>query len=78
MYTVFRLTKYADGCPSGWNKSFEKNFVDVSSAEKYAQRQLQLITQFEGFQLEEIQHETCTAFFSHECGTQLKLCLREL
>lgn len=77
MYTVFRLTKYAND-PSRWDKSFEKTFDNVVSAEKYAQRQLQLITQFEGFQLEEIQHETCTAFFSHECGTEIKLCLRAL
>ena len=76
MITVFRLTKYASGCPSGWQKSFSKEFDDLAKAQAYARRQRDLLINYEGMTLEEIQHETFTAFFSHECGTEVKLCIR--
>ena len=76
MITVFRLTKYASGCPSGWQKSFSKEFDNLAKAQAYARRQRDLLINYEGMTLEEIQHETFTAFFSHECGTEVKLCIR--
>ena len=77
MIKVYRLTKYASGCPAGWQKSFEKTFDDLAKAQSYARRQRDLLIQYEGMVLEEIQHETRTAFFSHECGTEVKLCMRD-
>lgn len=76
MITVFRLTKYSSGHPSGWNESFKKEFNDLAKAQAYARRQRDLLIKFEGMELEEIQHETFTAFFSHKCGTEVKLCMR--
>lgn len=74
--TVFRLTKYVGGCPSGWEKSFEKNFNNLAEAQAYACRQAYLLVNYEGFTLDEIQQETFTVFFTHECGTEVKLCMR--
>ena len=85
MITVFRLTKYANGYPSGWTKSFEKKFNNLAEAQAYARRQADLLINYEGFTLDEIQEspildeiqrETFTAFFSHECSTEVKLCIR--
>lgn len=76
MITVYRLTKYSSGCPAGWNKSFEKSFEKLEEAQKYALRQHQLLTQFEGMFLEEHQVQTGTAFYIHACGTEVKLCMR--
>lgn len=74
MITVFRLTKYASD--SVWQTSFSKEFDDLTKAQAYARRQKDLLINYEGMTLDEIQHETLTAFFSHECGTEVKLCIR--